>query len=262
MVWFWVDDKFHSHNKIRKVLAEDPAALALWVVAGSWSADNLEDGFVPDHQLVWLIPAGADALAQKLVSARLWRRVRGGYQFHDWADWNKTREQVLAKKQARAEAGRKGGLSSGKSRSNGEANASAKAQAKAKQKGTPTLPNPSSSPKGEERADVERICAHLVEKIVSNGSKKPDVTDEWRKDARLLIDKDGRDPDEIVRVIDWCQSDSFWRKNVLSMPTLRKQYDRLRLGEQDNRKRPGNRLVGADTRNGQIDWNDAEMLRL
>lgn len=145
MVWFKVDDKFHSHSKVRKVLAEEPAALALWVVAGSWSSDNLLDGFVPDHQLQWLLPARADELAHKLVTARLWRRVRGGYQFHDFADWNKTKEEWLALKEARAEAGRRGGVSSGNTRSNGQANGSANAQANAKQKRTPTRPEPKES---------------------------------------------------------------------------------------------------------------------
>jgi len=117
MTWFKVDDKFHSHSKVRKVLADDPAALALWVVAGSWSSDNSTDGFVPDHQLTWLFPAGADELARKLVAARLWRRVRGGHQFHDFSDWNPLAEEVKAKKEKRAEAGRKGGRRSAEVRS-------------------------------------------------------------------------------------------------------------------------------------------------
>lgn len=144
-MWFKVDDKFHQHSKVRKVLAEEPAALALWVVAGSWSSDNLQDGFVPDHQLQWLLPARADELAHKLVTARLWRRVRGGYQFHDFADWNKTKEEVLALREARAEAGRKGGVNSGDTRSNGQASASANAEAKTKQKRTQTRPDQTES---------------------------------------------------------------------------------------------------------------------
>lgn len=115
-MWFKVDDKFHSHSKVRKALADDPASLALWVVAGSWSSDNSEDGFVPDHQLPWLIPAGADVLAQKLVAARLWRRVRGGYQFHDFGDWNPLADKVKAVREKRSEAGRKGGRRSAESR--------------------------------------------------------------------------------------------------------------------------------------------------
>lgn len=116
MTWFKVDDKAHANTKIRKVLAEEPAALALWLVAGSWVADELNDGFVPDTQLPWLMPAGADVLAQKLVAARLWRRVRGGYEFHEWhkdgdgTKRNPTREEVLTERQRKVEAGRKGGI--------------------------------------------------------------------------------------------------------------------------------------------------------
>ncbi|OXM69662.1 hypothetical protein [Amycolatopsis vastitatis] len=137
MPWFKVDDKFHSHNKIRKVLADEPAALALWVVAGSWSSDNTTDGVIPDHQLPWLFPVGADELARKLVAARLWRRVRGGYEFHEWLSdsdgtkRNPSREEVENERRKKAEAGRKGGLASGKVRGKRQAGASPPAEANA-----------------------------------------------------------------------------------------------------------------------------------
>jgi hypothetical protein len=136
MTWFKVDDKFHSHSKVRKVLAEAPSALALWVVAGSWSSDNLTDGLIPDHQLPWLIPNGADEMARQLVTTRLWRRVRGGYQFHEWSTngdgtkRNPSREEVEAERRAKAEAGRKGGLARSK-RSAASEDASSKTQAPA-----------------------------------------------------------------------------------------------------------------------------------
>jgi hypothetical protein len=113
MTWFKVDDSFHSHPK---VLAADADALGLWVVAGAWSSANLTDGFVPEHVLTRLLPDAAD-LARKLVSTGLWKRARGGHQFHDWTDFQPSASDVRTMREKRAAAGRVGGLNSGKARS-------------------------------------------------------------------------------------------------------------------------------------------------
>lgn len=80
-----------------------------------------------------------------------------------------------------------------------------------------------------DRPDVERICAHLADRIEANGSLRPEIGKRWRDSARLMIDKDGRTEEHIHRAIDWCQNNEFWRGNILSMPKLREQYDQLRL---------------------------------
>lgn len=85
-----------------------------------------------------------------------------------------------------------------------------------------------------ERPDVERICAYLADKIEANGSLRPTITAGWRSAARLMIDKDHRTVDKILKAIDWCQADEFWRANILSMPTLRAKYDQLRLAARRN----------------------------
>lgn len=82
------------------------------------------------------------------------------------------------------------------------------------------------------RDDVERVCAHLADRIEANGSKRPKVTARWRDSARLLLDADARTEQQIHNAIDWSQGDEFWRANVLSMPTLREKYDQLRLAAQ------------------------------
>lgn len=92
MTWFKVDDSFHAHPK---VLATDADALGLWVVAGAWSSSNLTDGFVPTHALLRLTP-GADDLARKLVTSGLWRRTKGGFQFHDWLTYQPSKEEATA----------------------------------------------------------------------------------------------------------------------------------------------------------------------
>lgn len=80
-----------------------------------------------------------------------------------------------------------------------------------------------------ERPDVELVCRHLADRIEANGSKRPTITKAWRDAARRLIDRDGRTVEQIMRAIDWCQDDEFWRANILSMPKLREKYDQLRL---------------------------------
>lgn len=90
----------------------------------------------------------------------------------------------------------------------------------------PPEKNPSSD---AARLDVERICKHLADRIEANGSRRPAVTERWRKSARLMLDVDQRTEEKIVKAIDWCQADEFWRSNILSLPKLREKYDQLRL---------------------------------
>ncbi|GAB2918394.1 hypothetical protein ACFMQL_20370 [Nonomuraea fastidiosa] len=98
MPWFKVDDGFHSH---RKTLMSRPAALGLWVVAGSWSSANLTEGFIPDRVLGRLMP-GAKKLARELVEVGLWERVDEpdkGFTFHDWGHYNPTADEVRSERE-------------------------------------------------------------------------------------------------------------------------------------------------------------------
>lgn len=97
MTWFKVDDRFYSHPK---TLATSLAARGLWVSAGAWSSDQLTAGAVPDHALAML--GGSPELADELVSAGLWKRVRGGYQFHDW---DRYQPDAIAEKDRKSVAG-------------------------------------------------------------------------------------------------------------------------------------------------------------
>ncbi len=50
----------------------------------------------------------------------------------------------------------------------------------------------------------------------------------WARDIELLMSDDQRSPDEIRRVIDWCQSPgSFWGPHILSGQKLREKFDTL-----------------------------------
>lgn len=118
MVWFKVDDGMAFHAK---VVEAGNAAIGLWTRAGSWCADHLTDGFVPDHMIRSL---GTPGQARTLVRVKLWLRADGGYQFWQWNDPGRqpTRDQVEVERGAarnRMNAARKA-RSSGNVRPNNE----------------------------------------------------------------------------------------------------------------------------------------------
>lgn len=263
-MWFKVDDKFHEHRKIRRLGKDKAPAVGVWTLCGAWAADHLTDGFVPDEIVDRHDPG--HLYAERLVRVGLWFRAEHqgeeGYQFHEWDEHQPTREQVLDRRRKRSEAGRLGGLRSAQARSrrqasgeaSGEASASGLLEQVVKQNGSkveprpdPTRPDHKEHHVGDEsppRDDIERICNHLADRIEANGSKRPTITKRWRDAARLMLDKDGRTEEQIHRAIDWCQDDTFWRANILSLPKLRDKFDQLRLQATRDQSRGEARAVG------------------
>lgn len=100
-------------------------------------------------------------------------------------------------------------------------------------KGADSAPEPSTNhPKAtvlSSRPRSSELCQLLADLIVANGSKPPTITKAWLDSERLLLGKDARPAEEAEALIRWCQADPFWRSNILSMPTFREKYDRLRL---------------------------------
>lgn len=91
MSWFKVDGGFHDHPKFWNA---SEYAVCLWVRAGSWSAKQLTDGFVPNGMIQrWT--RNAEVAAQELVDLGAWKAVEGGFQFHDWNHFNPSKEKVL-----------------------------------------------------------------------------------------------------------------------------------------------------------------------
>jgi hypothetical protein len=82
---------------------------------------------------------------------------------------------------------------------------------------------------------VDRLCQQLADRIVANGSRRPNITKRWKDAARLLIDKDGMTEQQVSACIDWCQKNEFWHQHILSMEKLRQQYDKLRLAAKAER---------------------------
>lgn len=96
--WFFVAVDAPTHAKFVQL---SNAALGLWVRAGCWCKQHLTDGFVPEHVLKQC--AGTAALAQRLVDAKLWTAERGGWRFHNWTKYQRSREETLARYSSEAQ---------------------------------------------------------------------------------------------------------------------------------------------------------------
>ncbi|TVZ96475.1 hypothetical protein [Streptomyces sp. BK340] len=101
MPWVKLDDRFPSH---RKVALLPDRAFRLHVSAICWCSENLTDGRIADRELPLVAKVrGLKAAAQQLVDAGLWDRIEGGWEIHDYLDYNPSRAQVLAERKKNAE---------------------------------------------------------------------------------------------------------------------------------------------------------------
>ena len=237
-----------EHAKI--VVLSDAAFRALFE-STLYSRRQLTDGFL-DERIV-LRKWGAN-IAAELTSndpqRPSWIKVEGGWAIHDFAQHQTTNEDIAKKR----EAGRKGGL--------------AKAEQKASKNVAPASEVPehlpditlaktetetetsSSSEVSDEtpRPDVTELLDLLDACIEQNGFKKPSRTKKNTDAARLLIDKDGYDVNQVSWMIRWATNDEFWRTNILSMSKLREKFDQLKA-----KAGVGNGPKPATGFNGEID---------
>lgn len=104
MTWFKVDDGLHSH---RKAIRAGVPAMGLWVLAGSWSSDQLTDGWVPNYIAARLDPGHHAKHAAALVRAGLWipdeHEGESGWWFHQWGDHQPMAKTVHDQREAARE---------------------------------------------------------------------------------------------------------------------------------------------------------------
>lgn len=235
MPWVRLEDDFTEHPKI---LRAGPLAGWLWLTAIAWSNRNGTDGHIPLPQIRRLADfdgigvylgnfSGDDVdpmkLADVLVDAGLFEAVHGGFYIHDYDHYQLTVAAMRERSMAKQAAGRAGGQASARAR--GQAGASAGAQAKSK----PNTQHPTTTSSSPARPDVDELCALLASLMQENGARKPSIGQAWHDAGRLLLDRDGVSLGEAKQVLEWCQHDSFWKSNILSMPKFREKFDQLRL---------------------------------
>lgn len=115
--FFRGDDDVCEHRKFKRAGVE---ATGLFWLSVAYASKYLTDGHVDPDYLEDRVPSKAkrDKLIQALLDNALFERNgNDGYVIHDFHDYNPTAAEVRARRMARAEAGRKGGLASGQARS-------------------------------------------------------------------------------------------------------------------------------------------------
>lgn len=112
MAWGRLHDKANENPKL---LALSDAAHRMWSSALIYCQDKLTDGFVPEwaiHAFGVRAPNKDEIIAElctSLVQGKgpLWHRVDGGFQLHDYLDWNDSKEEILEQRKRKAEQAQK-----------------------------------------------------------------------------------------------------------------------------------------------------------
>lgn len=179
MPWFKIDDKHHDHKKTRKALRgvpgkrRDAGAMGLWELAGSWSADNLMDGFVPTDELFrW--DDDWEVLSRRLVDAGYWepaeRDGENGFHFVNWDEHQPMKADVEAKREAAKERMRN--LRSGSRSRSSEVRANEPENLPGSSS-TPSRPVPS-------RPDPKEVVADKAPKSASRKRPATRLPDDWK----------------------------------------------------------------------------------
>jgi len=96
-MWARVDDNFLIHERTRGLSA---AAVAMYVGGLSYAGRMLTDGLLPANMpdmvcACWRVPTPRRAVAE-LEEHGLWIQEGDGWRVHDFLQYNKSREEVLA----------------------------------------------------------------------------------------------------------------------------------------------------------------------
>lgn len=210
----WLSSTYYLDPRIID-LSEGAECLFNRSIAYSGAAET--GGFVPKNALKTLGIGAVNRKKSELVSSGLWIETERGYRLSGWDNWQGSGDDLLKRRKSDRErkAKQRERSRDGHVMSRGENRIEEN-----KEKELTSAKPP--------REDVELLCKRLHDRIVSNGSKSI-VTEGWRTAARLMLDRDDRDLDKALRLIDWCQDDDFWRPVILSMTKFRAKYDQMRL---------------------------------
>lgn len=109
MPWANLDDQFPTHPKV--VRLTDPA-FRLHVSGICYCAKYETNGRIDAEVVPLLAPRFKPRVLEELIERRLWAPIAGGYEIHDYLQWNRSKEDIAEererKRKQRSEAGKKG----------------------------------------------------------------------------------------------------------------------------------------------------------
>lgn len=107
MSWLKLDDQFVDHPKILRAAQElggrhaRPRIIAAWVAAASYASRHLTDGFIASSAIGTVLAheRRPNELVAAFVSASLWVEVEGGFEIHDYLEFNPSAAQVRKRRE-------------------------------------------------------------------------------------------------------------------------------------------------------------------
>lgn len=103
--WVSLDDGMGEHRKIQRAFADSRTAVAMHFLGILHAGKYLTDGFIEDEFVLHLARIAPFRGTEKNNALRvleqngLWKRVEGGWQIHDYLDFNPSKTEVLARRE-------------------------------------------------------------------------------------------------------------------------------------------------------------------
>ena len=95
MAWVRIHDGATRH---RKIFTLSDRAFRMWIEGLSHVQEGLTDGFIPAYALRNFGARVSAKATTELVAAGLWSTTDGGYEVHDYLDWNESRDVITKKR--------------------------------------------------------------------------------------------------------------------------------------------------------------------
>jgi hypothetical protein len=208
-----------------KIVVVSDRAFRLWFNACCYCNRNLTDGRVPAALIQGLSVTATKRTVGELLNASLLERLDGDtFLVHDYLDHNPSRADVEEERRRSRERTAKWRSGQDVTRHQRITNGIRDAHV--------TIADKEESRTTEIDRATEKtllVCDSLAAQILDRDPQASVAprNDRWLREARLLLERDQRDPELVMQVLAWLKTDTFWSTVILSTPKLREKFTQL-----------------------------------